>query len=481
LAAAFTFSVLLLMVASWRVGRSAVDRRAFIQAGLLVGMVWSLTLALVGLLRRTDALRAAEQYARRRRRVFVKAGNEFGRVQRAANSVHAEISGFGWVKLSITRAHSERRVPIAAERRGFLIADLSALEGMDEEDVWRSQELRLRVTAPLGSIVAADDEIATIVPDVGAVVEWRHVARAREAVTVRPVGAAFSEALEAVGALVGLTTRLAASGNVEAASRVADRLSALLTMSLKAARQKRGGSQNALWPRLPLAVVAANQAVATLKSSSDAAIGRTMTELLQRLAGLGQEDEGLPSVVATRFTAAFDVGHDIGLQINVLWIAACRAVDVSDSGAVGQVFTRLDDLTALSSSEALTARAPGRAVDLAGWIGMYETWSRASWADGTYEWIANHGTDPAAQRVALHRLGAASLLAGNQSLATKIAFSFKGADPALRTYAEDRGNAQREQAMNQLYGLVLGDEPQWALLEYAEFVEAVTASTSREG
>ncbi len=171
-------------------------------------------------------------------------------------------------------------------------------------------------------------------PSPAASFEWRHVARARNAVQTRPIGQA-AEGLEAVGAFVSVISRLAASGNVEAASRAADRLFALLIVSLEAARETRGEPRDPPVPILPLARVATDQALAALKSSTDAAIRNTMSQLLQRLSGLGQEHEGLAMIVAARFTLAYDVGDDVGLQINVLWETACRAIDVSDSTALG--------------------------------------------------------------------------------------------------------------------------------------------------
>jgi hypothetical protein len=193
-----------------------------------------------------------------------------------------------------------------------------------------------------------------------------------------------------------------------------------------------------------------------------------MERLLEKLAGQGGEHEGLAAIVTARFVVMYGSSEDLGLHINVLWHTACRAIDSSDRTAGGLVFGRLAELVRSSDSA-----SKARAVELAGWIAAYEVWKQPKWTDSTYEWMLRHQGDATAQRVALHRLGAAALLAGHQSLATKIAFRLKPNCPDLRLYAEDSNRAAREQQANELFGLALGDDSQWALSEFCKFVEAL--------
>ncbi|MBN1607694.1 MAG: hypothetical protein JW940_13740 [Polyangiaceae bacterium] len=460
LAAALAFQVLLLLTASWRVSPGDVDNRAFLEALMVAGLVLSLTIALLGLLRRTDELRAIDLYARRRRRLFVRAGRIHGAVQSAAVKVRAEISSFGWARLSATRAHSERRAPIVAPRRGFVLVHLEALEAMDRGDRWRSQTLRLRVTTPLGEIVAAGEEVAAVVPDVGSNVSATDVAAAAQAVRTRKVGAA-AEAIEAVGALVASVGRLASSGNAEAAARATDHLLDLLRVSLDAARRGRPEPPRGYYlPVSPLARVAVDRTLAAIRDEID--VRGSMETLLEGIVGLGAEHEGLPWLVVTRFTYAVRADGDTGLHINVLWHAARRAIDVADARAVTAVLGRLDELPDKE-----------RAVDLVGWIGTYAVWTRPDWAMRTLRWISSSSAPAVRRRVATHRLGAAAMLAGFQSLAADSAYGLQGQAAALRSYATLDTTAAYEQHVGELYGLPLGDDPQWALVEFADLVESL--------
>ncbi len=460
LAAALTFQVLLLAAASWRVSIGDADNRAFLEALLIAGLVLSLTVALLGLLRRTDELRAIDLYARRRRRVFATAGRIHGAVQSAAVTVRAEIPSFGWVRLSATRAHSERRAPVVAPRRGFVVVNLEALEAMDQRDTWRSQALRLRVTAVLGEIVAASEEIAAVVPDVGTKVSAADIALAAQAVGTRNVGA-VAEAMEAVGALVTSVARLASAGDTEGAARVTDRLLELLSVSLQAARSDRPVPHAGEYlPASPVAQVAVDRALAAIRDET--AVRTAMEDLLEGVATLGGEHEGLPMLVVTRFTYAFRADEDIGLHVNVLWHAARGAIDVADGSAVTATLVRLGEL---SDEE--------RAVDLAGWIGTYAVWTRPDWAPRALRWI-RASPAPAPRRLhAMHRVGAAAMLAGFQSLAADVAYDLQGQAAMLCGNATPDAAAAYEQHVGELYGLPLGDDPQWALLEFADLVEAL--------
>lgn len=468
LASALMFEVLLLVSAGWRVEPADADNRAFLQALLIAGLVVSLIIALVGLLQRTDALRAIELYARRRRRVFDNAGKVHGAVQAAAIMVRAELSGFGWAKLSATRAHSERRAAVVAPRRGFVVVELGALAKMDRGSAWRSQDLRLRVTAVLGEIVARDEEIAGVVPDAGATVRPRDMEAASKAVTTRSVGAA-AEAMEAAGALVASVARLAAAGNLEAAERTADRLLDLLRVSLEASRRGRPKPKTDDYvPVSPLVRVAVDRALAAIRDHDDSSVLGAMEELLDGLASLGEEHEGLAALVVARFTHAFGPGEQPELHGNVLWHCASRAVDADDLATVVVIFRRLDDLVCQADPA-----APARAIELAGWIGAYAVWTRPRLARQAFDWLSTQAPDTHLRRVALHRLGTAALLAGDQSLALRIAYGLPGEGAAMRTYATPHAAAAYEQHRGELYGLPLGDEPQWALLEFADLAIAL--------
>lgn len=473
LASALMLEVVLLVAAGWLVSPADADNRAFLQALLIGGLVVSLITALVGLLRRTDALRAIELYARRRRRVFGSAGKVHGAVQAAAIMVRAEIPGFGWAKLSATRAHSERRAAVAASRRGFVVVNLAELAKMDRDSAWRSQDLRLRVTAVLGDIVPRGEEIASVVPDTGAIVRPRDLTAASRAVTTRSVGP-VAEAMEAVGALVTSVARLAATGNLEAAERASNRLVELLRVSVKAARRGRpkpGDGESV--PVSPLARVAVDRALSAIRDHDDSSVRGAMEELLDCVAGLGEEHEALAALVVARFTLVFRPSEQPGLHTNILWHCARRAVDADDSVAIASILQRLDELMNQTDSS-----APARSIELAGWIGAYAAWTRPHLALHASDWLAAQAADPGLRRVALHRLGSAAMLAGVQSLALRVAYILAGMGPAMRAYGTQRAAAAYEQQRAELYGLTLGDDPQWALLEFADLVIALAPAAA---
>jgi hypothetical protein len=102
-------------------------------------------------------------------------------------------------------------------------------------------------------------------------------------------------------------------------------------------------------------------------------------------------------------------------------------------------------------------------VDLVGWIGAYAVWTRPDWARRALRWI-RASPAPAPRRLhAMHRLGAAAMLAGFQSLAAEAAYELHGRAASLRSNATPHTAAAYEQHVGDLYGLPLGDDPQWAL------------------
>jgi hypothetical protein len=456
LAAGLTFEVLLLASAIWRVSSRNADNRAFLQVLLIGGLSISLMIALFSLLRRTDDLRAIEIYSRRRRRLFKDAGERISTFQTAARKTADEVAGFGWVRLSSSRAHSEQRAPIRASRRGFVVVDVEALAEMDRIETWHSQRVRLRVTVPLGQIVGEGDEIAGVVPDVGATVTAEHVAAAQRAVRTVPVGP-VAEASEGVGALVGSAVRLASVGNTEAADRVNDRLLGLVATSLRAAGPAPDDQRPVTpVPISPLALVIVDRALAAIRGTQDSAVHATMTDLLQGIAAVGSD---MPRVVIGRFLHAYGADEAPGLHVNVLWEACCRAIDADDSTAMTLAYERLEQLG-----------DRGRALELLGWLAAYQVWVRPERSADALARV-RAGTDAdSMQQLVLHRLGAAALLAGHLSLGAEIAYGFVGRAAALRGYAERDAAAAFENLRSELFGLLLGDDPQWALLEFADLV-----------
>jgi hypothetical protein len=395
LAAALTFEVALVVAASWKVSSEAADNRTFVQTLLIVGLVLSLGTAMLGLLRRTDDLRAIDLYARRRRRVFLKAGRQHGRVQASCVVVRDEIRSFGWAKLSLTRAHSERRVPIVAPRRGFVVVDVDSLAAMDESDAWRSQTLRLRVTARLGDIVSAGDEIAGVVPDIGVQVAAGDVAEACRVVSTKPVGS-NAEAMEAVGGIVASAAQLASSGDTEAAEQVGDRLIDLLQTSLEASRAARPSPKDGQSvPVSPLARVAVDRALALIRDADDSAVRATMEGILQRVAALGRSHECLAALVVSRFTVVLPAETQGRTHTTILWNAACSAVDADDTYAMSTILARLREF-----------HDHDLAVELVGWIATYEVWARSRWTRDALKWILAAPAREEFCRLVLHRLGA---------------------------------------------------------------------------
>lgn len=65
------------------------------------------------------------------------------------------------------------------------------------------------------------------------------------------------------------------------------------------------------------------------------------------------------------------------------------------------------------------------------------------------------------------------MLAGDQSLTLQIAYSLPGRGDAMKAYAAQDTAAAYEEQRGELFGLTLGDDPQWALLEFADLVIAL--------
>jgi hypothetical protein len=433
--------------------------------GLVAALILLVLAALVTLLHRTDPVRAVDAFARRRRAVTMRAGRELGELHKQALKARELVQGLPWMRQALDVPRGERRTPIRASRRGYLILRRRRLSRLARRDVWRTEQARAVLVASIGLTVGADEEVFSVIPAVDASLQEGEVRRLARVISVQRHRRVDAVA-EATGVLLGVSATQAALGNQAGAEEIAERALGLLDVHLTGIRAARGPvDEDESVGMIPALRTAAVQALRLHAAAADANSREVLLGFLQRLLELTDAADGFPA------TLAFQLGMqkpDLARPYvrQLLWDCGCRALETDDTAsrrAVGeQIARRLG-----------TERD---AIELSGHLVQFATATQPQVAER--EW-ARHVALAAQDRQGLEltgvRAGATALWLGDSSLAMTVALELRDLDvPAWRTHFEDRQVADSETLNSELYGQLLGSDPQRALQDFVDFTGRIT-------
>lgn len=480
-------------------------------AAAAAAAVFSLALpvALLTFARRTDPARAARAYRRSTDAAHRTTGRHLGRLQAKAAEIRDLAADLDGIVLSVERERVGRRVPIVARRRGFLLPSMRRLRRLAESPPFVTGDVRLRISAGVGTIVEQGEALATLAPGRNAVVDPRIERQVRRALRLRRARGVDETTSAAVG-LVALATELAERADF-GTSRVVGQEAALIVAShveeardarrrllhrqLRATEAAEGqgdeaigrGSASAaaaerdrnraLVPVVP-ALRATTQAAALQRLKGDRELFDVPELILGTLLDASQRAEATTSVLLfTIPNRAADItisASDVG---ELVTMAAVRSMETADLQALAIVRERLRQL---HDDERMRAELSGVASVLTAIC----CWVLPTAAHEQLEWYADLTAEAASagKRSALLgfcRIGAAALLSGLPSVALQAASAVRGVNPNLehvRTTVLGDETRVREETNSAIRGRYLGDSPSDALKNFLDFIDDVSPS-----
>jgi hypothetical protein len=434
-----------------------------------VAAAWSLV-------RQTDPARAAALFADNRASFYRRSGRRQGRLQARTSAFREGATRLGFISLTTEPIHVERRMPIAAARRGVHIPSLRRLRRIRSRPMWSDGHLRLQILALVGTVVSVGTEIGAILPDASSTVpraERRRAAKAFRLHKARRV----EEAAEGAVVLTDVTARLARMGDHGGAERTGEALQDLLRIHLDATRLSR---QAKIRVGEPLPVTPAlkdtvDALTAHLRDSTSATELNVLSELLQRIVQLGDKSDAAVMLTAARLTV-LDGSVPAVIIASLLRVMARSCLQADDRTNLRQVQDEArkrymqGNVTGAEFIE-VGAEIPA----LAAWINQ-----PAALAAWRRFWDSTQpvATEPA-RIYGASRAGAANLAAGSITVAIDVILSLRSAGLDLAKHADAVKNSEylaREAFLSELGGGYLGASPEEATCQFADFARSIGAS-----
>lgn len=434
-----------------------------------VAAAWSLV-------RQTDPARAAALFADNRASFYRRSGKRQGRLQARASAFREGATRMGFISLTSEPVHVERRMPIAAARRGVHIPSLRRLRGLQSRPMWSDGHLRLQVLAMIGTVVSAGSEVGAILPDASSEVPRGDRRRAAKAFRLHNAKR-VEEAAEGAVVLTGVTARLARTGDHGGAERTGEALQDLLRIHLDAARRSR---QARIQAGEPLPVTPALKATvdaltAQLRDSTSATELNVLSELLQRIVLLGDPGDAAVMLTAARLTV-LDATVPAVRIASLLRVMARSCLQADDRSNLRRVQDEarnryIRDNVIREEFIEVGAEIPA----LAAWVNQ-----PAALAAWRRFWDNTQPVATAQARIyGASRVGAANLAAGSVTVAVDVVLSLRSAGLDLAKHADVVTNPDylaREAFLSEFGGGYLGASPKEATCQFAEFARSVGAS-----
>jgi hypothetical protein len=430
--------------------------------GIVAALVLLVLAALVTLLSRTDPVRAVQSFGKRRRPGVLAAGRTLGHLQRSSVSQRELLSGFAWATSILSPPRGERRIPIVAQRSGYLLFSERRVRAAAKRPAFRDERVRLTTAAPIGQAISAGDEAFSLIPTEDFDLSRSELRKARRLLRVR-AHRDIDEIGEYVGTLLGVAVAQARAGNAAGGDRVRDTLLAILDLHMSAVRAARGkldGSESVgLIPPLRTAAV---QAIRDLAAAPDANTHELVLGFLQRLLSLTDAADAFVATLAAQLGSTRTT-LPVSTKLQLLWDCGARAIETGDELGLAQVRGQI----------ARSLEREDRSVELGGRLVQFAALARANRAEGLWRWHVERAGAEERFTLSAMRIGASALNVGDASLALLVALKLRdlgtNAD-AWVAYFEDQEVAEGEKVIDQLYGGLLGADPQFALQEFARFV-----------
>jgi hypothetical protein len=433
----------------------------------------SLVATLIALVRRTDAATAAVGFGRDQRLRFQASGERMGKIQRASKRAEKELESLPWARYGGSDPLSQRREPLQASSEGFSEIRVDRLRALDRRAAWKTRSLILHVGGGLGTLVHRDQELASIVPAREAELEPLERDRAAAVFRVRSE-VAIEESAEGLSALTKLAADLAAQGNPGGANRASDALIGLLGEHLNACQAVRESSNETEREE----IYPVNLALQMVLTSAVRGIGhrptglerRTLATIAARALAVSRSGDGGVAIAVTALPNPSERAPN-SEELDVLWAAAARAVQIGGRGETSHVNSRLEKWIEHQGSD--TARL----TEVAARITMLHLWIDQLSADARWEWFCGSTQSVAGQderRISVIRIGAAALLAGCFSVAIRVALFMRDENvEALKTYLHLRNVSAWESFLSDQYGFLLGSDPEEAMMTFLDFAKQV--------
>jgi hypothetical protein len=285
----------------------------------------------------------------------------------------------------------------------------------------------------------------------------------------------IEEATEALASLARLSGELAAEGNPGGSNRVADALLDLLERHLGACHRARddGSTDRAATYPVDLVLrsvlVYATQRIGESRNSSEQ---NALSEIARRALGLSQSGDSAAVMVTTALPSARDRALTAP-ELELLWLAGVRAIALRTRSEWSIVSGSLEGYLQKPGSSSITP------VEIAGRLVLYSIWADQFEAPQRWQWFwkATAKVQTGERVLYAVRVGAAALLAGCISAAIRIAQDLQGENiEGLRTYIKEEDISARESLLSQMYGSLLGSDPEEAMTKFLDFTESAHAA-----
>jgi hypothetical protein len=433
--------------------------------GIVVALLLLVLWALITLLRRTDPVRAVNAFARRQRAAVLAAGRELGRVHRATLHQRELLAGYPWVLNALTVPRSERRVPIIASRSGYLLLHRRRLRGLAERSIWKEERARLATVASIGLRTSHGDEVMSVIPAVDQILDRRELRRVRRLPHIRR-RPRIDRVEEHLSILLGVASAQSAGGNLSGAEQVRERALELIDLHLRAVRARRGSNEEESIGMVPALRTAAVQGLGLLNAAGDPNSREVMLGFLHRLLALTDAADGFGTLLASQLAFTGE-RPSVDIVRQLLWDCGSRAIEVNDELALREVQQQVDRLLSREEGD----------ISLGGRLAQFAAVTRPRRADELWRWHAGRTSTESTFPLTAIRVGASALLVGNASLALTAALALRTSNAkAWEDWFEQRDVADRETVNDQLYGRLLGADPQYALQEFVRFMARAVAA-----
>jgi hypothetical protein len=435
------------------------------------------------LLARTDLSNAAERYSSARRNALERSGIKLGAIQGESAEASALISSLTFARQESSPSVAERRSKVIAKRRGFRRVRIRRLHSLSKISDWASGSLTLTFLMHPGTSAMPGEEIGSITaaPDSsvtpGAYRQGRRVFRVTRAGSI-------DEATEAAAALIDSAQVLAATGDAMSAQRVATAFRLVVGTHLKAARRGRTRSERKIsnvggpqYPSIPMVRVVVDSLMERLCNRASELEREILIEMISQLVDLSLPEEHSTYVIALKAGDVIAKADDEITGTSILASCAAAALDASDSRTLGQI---QDTLKKTLQTSAGTTRP--YVLESSSQIAAAAVWRDYFRSHEFWEWYWQATTKcedmTRSRTLGALRIGAAAILAGNYSLAIRVAteISQETQLDGLEDWVRQQSVAAREQAVSHMFGRYLGSDAEASLREFVRFATEIESS-----
>lgn len=448
----------------------ASGTRSAITYGLAAGFAMSFVYALVQLLGRIDTASATTTFVRRRQARARAAGQRLGRMHAASKSGSDALALVPWIKITLSPPIADRRIAIQARNDGWLSVSERQIRKLIADGWWKGSAARVWLSAQPGAKVERGTEVAAITAGDDGDIPRRRAREVRRLLSERSLVQAESTA-EVVGILVELMTRQAAAGNEAGGHRIADSAVGLLETHLDGIEVGRANS-GAGGPVPALRTAAISVSYAFLRSDHPGEREVLHRFVRRLLPACGPGDPFCITLLAELKRVAPTRPESADA---LLWELGVRTAHLADP-----VLTRSWLMAFASLAPDSGDAGSPNAIDVAARVTALACYTDADVAHELLRALVPRlDLDSPEDVVGLLRIGAASVRSGALSVSLEVALECRGLDIGIwDQWASDHNLMRSEVLRNEMYGAILGPDPQRVLQRFLAFAKNLPASVT---